>query len=233
MHILIISGGYLNLPFAKEYCKTLSADKVFVVDKGLQYADTLQILPDVILGDFDTVDKSLLFRYEERILAGELKACIERYPAKKDASDTELALMKAIEMEADEVTILAGTGSRLDHVLMNMELLLMAERAAVNCYIVDETNRIQMLSDEARTEVIIQRKKQHGKYLSVIPLSPVVKGLTMSGVAYPLKDKEILLGNTLTVSNRITEPAAIISLKQGSIWVIESKDKGNKKYHYL
>lgn len=229
MHILIISGGYLNLSFARRYCKTLSTDKVFVVDKGLEYADALQILPDVILGDFDTVDQRLLARYEERVHAGELKAYIERYPAKKDASDTELALMKAMEMGADEVTILAGTGSRMDHILMNMELLLMAERAAVTCYMVDETNRIQMLSDEARREVVIPRDGQHGTYLSVIPLSPVVRGLTISGVAYPLKDKEIVPGNTLTVSNRITEPAAAISVQQGSVWVIESKDQENEK----
>lgn len=227
MHSLIISGGFLNLTFAEEYCKTLSFDKVFAVDKGLEYADTLHILPDAILGDFDTVDEKLLSQYEKRILAGELKACVERHPAKKDASDTELALLKAIEMGANEVTILAGTGSRLDHVLMNMELLLVAESAGVNCYMVDETNRIQLLSGETRTEVIIQRGEQHGKYLSVIPLSPVVEGLTMSGVAYPLEHKKILQGTSLTVSNQITKAAATVSLEQGSIWVIESRDKGN------
>jgi len=229
MHSLIIAGGFLNQSFAEEYYKTLSVDKVFAVDKGLEYADALHIVPDVILGDFDTVDKTLLARYEKRILEGELKACIKRHPAHKDASDTELALYKAIEMGTDEVTILAGTGSRLDHVLMNMELLLVAERKGVSCYMVDETNRIQLLSDETRTEVIIQRARQYGTYLSVIPVSSVVEGLTISGVAYPLKDKKIAQGTSLTVSNQITNDFAIVSLKQGAVWVMESKDKEDER----
>lgn len=225
MHSLIIAGGFLRQSFAEEYCKTLSVDRVFAVDKGLEYADALHLVPDVILGDFDTVDKTLLARYEKRILEGELKTCIERHPAHKDASDTELALYKAIEMGTDEVTILAGTGSRLDHVLMNMELLLVAERKGVSCYMVDETNRIQLLSDETRKEVIIQRARQFGTYLSVIPVSSVVEGLTISGVAYPLKDKRISQGTSLTVSNQITNDFATVSLKQGAVWVMESKDE--------
>lgn len=224
MHVLILTGGQLNLSFAKQYCKTLSFDKVFAVDKGLEYADALGFVPDLILGDFDTVDYGLLERYRQGIEKKTLTAAFEEYPVKKDATDTELALIKAIEIQAEQVTILAGTGSRLDHVLMNMNLLLMAEEAGVICYMVDETNRIQLLCGHTRNQVTIGKELQHGKYVSVVPMSPVVEGLTLEGVAYPLHNHKITQGNSLTVSNQIVDTSAHIHLKKGCIWVIESRD---------
>lgn len=224
MHVLILSGGTLNISFAKNYCRTLSFDKVFAVDKGLEYAAQLGLSPDLIIGDFDTVNVNLLSAYEKQIMDGSLDAVLEKYPVKKDATDTELALLDALKIGATEITMLAVTGSRLDHVLMNMNLLLQAEEAGISCYMVDETNRIQLLSDHARKETMLLKEKQHGRYLSIIPVTPLVEGLTITGVTYPLKNKQIKQGNTLTVSNCIVDEKAQIRLEKGSIWVIESKD---------
>lgn len=223
-HILIITGGYLNIEFAREYIKTLSYDRVFAVDKGLEYADTLGLVPDYITGDFDTVEQSFVNDYEYRIRIGKISAYIERYPAKKDATDTELALIKALEEKARRITILAATGSRLDHVLMNLGLLLQTERAGSECYIVDETNRVQMITADGRGYCRIKREKQYGKYLSVIPITAVVEGLVIEGVMYPLKEKTIYQGSSLTVSNQILEEEAYISIEKGAVLVIESKD---------
>lgn len=223
-HILIITGGYLNIEFAREYSKTLSFDRVFAVDRGLEYADALGLVPTYIMGDFDTVEESLLRDYEYKIKAGRISAYVDRYPAKKDVSDTELAIMKALEEGAGLITVLAATGSRLDHVLMNLGLLLQTERAGCKCYIVDETNRVQMLTTDGRRNCRIRKEKQYGNYLSVIPMTAVVEGLTIEGVMYPLKDKTICQGSSLTVSNQILEEACI-SIKKGAVLVIESKDK--------
>lgn len=220
MHILIVAGGKLALSFAGEYCRTLSVDKVFAVDKGLEYTDALKLVPDLILGDFDTVDSGILSRYEKMGSAG----LVERYPKKKDASDMELALWRAKEAGADQVTMLAATGSRLDHVVTNMNLLLLAEKAGIECYMVDETNRIQLLSASMRKCVRISREKQYGTYLSVIPMSETVEGFTITGVAYPLDHVVLSQGNSLTVSNQITSENACISLERGSVWIMESRD---------
>jgi thiamine pyrophosphokinase len=224
MHVLILTGGSLNLEFVKEYCKTLSFDKVFAVDKGLEYADALGLVPDWIIGDFDTVDNEILNRYQKKVEMGELKSHIEAFPPKKDATDTELALMKAVEEQATEITLLAATGTRVDHVLANMNLLLQAEQAGIMCYMVDETNRIQLLSHETRRSCEILKSEQFGAYLSVIPMSCKVKGLTLFGVEYPLNMAQIEQGSSLTVSNLITDECAYVSLVEGRIWVIESRD---------
>ncbi len=223
-HILIITGGYLNIEFARAYIKTLSYDRVFAVDRGLEYADALGLVSAYIVGDFDTVNQSLLKDYEHRIREEKISAYIERYPAKKDASDTELAFIKALEEGAGQITVLGATGSRLDHVLANLGLLLQAERAGCKCYIVDETNRVQMLTANGRKNCSIRKEEQYGDYLSVIPMTAIVEGLTIEGVMYPLKDKTIRQGSSLTVSNQILKEA-YIAIKKGDVLVIESKDK--------
>ena len=224
-HILIITGGHLNIGFAKEYIKTLSYDKVFVVDKGLAYADVLEVVPNYIVGDFDTVNEVVLQAYERKIEKGEIAAYVERHPAKKDATDTELAVFRAVEEHADKITILGATGNRLDHVLMNLGLLLQTERAGVECYIVDETNKVQLLSSEGKAYCNIRKEKQHGSYLSIIPMTAIVEGVTLEGVMYPLRNHTIYQGESLTVSNQILDNEAVISIKKGVVLVIESKDK--------
>ena len=223
--VLIITGGYLNIEFARQYTKTLSFDKVFAVDKGLEYADAIGIMPDFIVGDFDTVSKTLLETYEKRIEREQLHTKIERHPAKKDASDTELALQQAISERAEQITILGATGSRLDHVLANINLLIQSEKAGVPCYLVDETNRIQLLTSPGRHTCILEKKNQHGRYLSVIPFTDRVSGVTLQGVAYPLKDRDLARESSLTVSNEIIDEKAYITLENGKMLVIESKDQ--------
>lgn len=223
-HIVILTGGYLNTRFAKAYIKTLSYDRVFAVDKGLEYAEALGIKPDYIVGDFDTVDKMLLKSYEEQIADGKLDTFLEKYPVKKDATDTELAILKAIEEKADKITILAATGSRLDHVLANLNLLLKVNQAGIECYIVDEANRVRLLEASRNSHCIIRKEEQYGKYVSLIPLEEVVEGLSITGVMYPLQKERVYQGNSLTVSNQIVDEQAEISLDKGRIFVIESKD---------
>lgn len=222
-HILIVTGGYLDLVFAKEYCKTLSYDKVFAVDRGLEYVDRLGISPDYIVGDFDTVAPDLLAEYESRIQKGEIGSLLERYPVKKDATDTELALHKAMEDGAGQITLLGATGSRMDHVLANIGLLLQTAGKGIPCFLVDATNRIRLLSKQGQKMCTIRQAEQFGRYLSILPLSEIVKGVTMEGVLYPLKDYDILQGSSLTVSNEIVG-AASISLEDGALLVIESRD---------
>lgn len=222
-HSVIVTGGHLNIAFAKEYLKTLSYDKVFAVDKGLEYVEALGLQPDYIVGDFDTVDNTILDMYKKRIENGILHAILERHPAKKDATDTELALNRAME-DADQITILGATGNRLDHVLANLGLLLQTANKGVECYIVDETNRIRLLVSGYNRECVIPKKEQFGTYLSLIPMTASLEQVTLEGVMYPLKEQRIDQGSSLTISNQIVDDKAIISIKGGNALVIESKD---------
>ena len=225
MNALVITGGYLNIGFAKEYIKTLSYDKVFAVDKGLMYADELNIVPDYIIGDFDTIDNEVLLKYENAAALGSINSKIIRHPVMKAQTDTELAVITAKDENVDEIILLGATGTRLDHVLCNIGMLMSVADFNVKCTMVDETNRINLLcSDSNMKDIVIERHRQFGKYISLIPITTEVKGVTMEGVVYPLDKATVIQGTGLTISNEINEKAARIHIEEGAALIIESKD---------
>ena len=221
--ILIISGGHFNLEFAKKYIKTLSFDKVFAVDQGLEYVEQLGLSPDYIVGDFDSVNENILKQYMKKE-ADLNHSLIERYPEKKDVTDTELAVQKAIGEKPDEIVLLSATGTRIDHSIMNMGLLIPIAEAGIKGYIIDEYNRIQLLNAENNKKCCIKKTEQYGSYLSFVPMSKIVEGVTMSGVMYPLNQVTVYQGSSLTVSNQIVDHWAKIEIQSGLALIIESKD---------
>ncbi len=212
---LIIAGGHIDLPFAKDIWNAQEWNQVIGVDSGLRFCLEADVLPDAILGDFDSVHPEDLEHFRE--------VCpkrIETFPVEKDETDTELAVDRAIREGADAITILGGTGSRIDHLLGNVQLLKQALDAGVACEIIDSSNRIRMI----RKRLTIRKKEQFGDYVSLLPFTPEVKGLTLTGFAYEARDLVLSSGTTLGISNEITADKAEISLREGLLLVIESRD---------
>ncbi len=215
MNTLIITGGHIDLPFAKKQVDTGLWDCVISADSGLNFCREADIEPDVILGDFDSADPDSLRYFREK--------CPERirtFPAQKDETDTELAVWQAIHMGSDRITLLGATGSRLDHVLGNLHLLLPAMEAGVECLILDEHNRIRMIRDT----LTMRKAEQFGRYVSLIPVTPLVEGLTLTGFVYETKDDILAAGKARGVSNEIRDDVACIEMKSGILLVIESAD---------
>ena len=219
-HTVIVTGGYMNIAFGTEYIKSLSYDRLFAVDRGLEYVQDMELVPDYVVGDFDTVDYNVLLAFE----AAEEKGKVERHPAKKDETDTELAVWQAMEEKTERITLLGATGSRLDHVLANVGLLCQTVERGIDMQIVDETNRIQILDGLHRSTVELAKKEQLGKYISLIPLTDRVEGVTLEGVAYPVQDFTIVRGSSRTVSNEIADEKMRITIKKGQVLLIESRD---------
>ncbi len=215
MNVLIITGGSIDVSFAKQYMESRKWDFIICADSGMEFCRSEGILPDILLGDFDSA-KSGTVEYFKHL-------CPERmltFPAQKDETDTELAILKALEAGAKDITILGGTGSRLDHVLGNIHLLKMALDAGVNCMLVDAHNRIRMI----RGRLELQRAQQFGRFVSLIPFTPQVSGLTLRGFAYEVENFVLAGGKARGVSNEIIAKKAVIELKEGILLVIESDD---------
>lgn len=219
-HIVIVTGGYMNTAFGTEYMKSLSYDRLFAVDKGLEYVMALGLVPDYVIGDFDTVDANVLRTFE----TGEGKGKVERHPARKDETDTELAIWQAMEEGAERITLLGATGSRLDHVFANVGLLIQTIERGIDMQIVDETNRIRILDGKYQPAIEIAKKQQLGTYISLIPLTDRVEGVTLKGVAYPVQDFTIVRGSSRTVSNEIASEKMQMTIKKGQVLLIESRD---------
>lgn len=215
MKIIIITGGDVELSSAAGFLKAYQGDYVVAVDGGLVQTERLGLEPDCIVGDFDTVSPSFLTSYRERGVH------FETHKPEKDYTDTELALLYSLSLpEVSEVLILGGLGRRFDHALANVQILFHGLKRGILCRIVDGHNRITLLD----RPVELEKAQIWGHYISLIPFTEQVKGVTLTGFKYPLKEALLTLGNSLGISNELTAKRGRIDFKEGILICIESKD---------
>nr|WP_263858363.1 thiamine diphosphokinase [Ruminococcus sp. OA3] len=212
---MIISGGNINSDLALDFMEKQKPDYIIAADRGLLFAWKHKIIPDYIVGDFDSVPSDVLQEYRSLN-----RIPIREYNPVKDATDTQIALEKAISHGSSRIWLLGATGTRLDHTLGNIYSLKPALEAGIPAYILDEYNRISLVSGEIR----LKREEQYGKYVSFLPLGEQAEGLTLEGFKYPLKDYTLKNDSGLGVSNEITADEAYVSMETGILIMIQSHD---------
>lgn len=212
---LIITGGCLDMDFASSYIKSHVFDTVIAVDAGLKKALKLGLHVDAAVGDFDTLSKNLWEEYRKHT-----EISWDVHKPEKDETDTELAITTAMKRGCQSLVILGALGGRMDHTLGNLHLLYFCLENKVDAWIVDEKNRVSVL-DQGKT---FYKNSQYGKYISFLPLSFTVKGITLTGFKYPLKNKDISIGPSLCISNEITEETARLEFTEGLLICVEAKD---------
>lgn len=212
---LIITGGKLDMSFAGLFLEHERFQKIIAVDAGLEAVKALGLEPDMIVGDFDTVRPEILayYRKKEHIVW-------DAHQPEKDETDTELALLKAQATGCDQILILGATGGRMDHMIGNLHLLYPCLQKGIEAYILDSGNRIYLI-DGNRT---FHRDSLWGNYISFLPLTEEVKGITLTGFKYPLFEKDIQIGSSLCISNELREDEGSITFTDGVLIVVESHD---------
>lgn len=215
MRVLILSGGSIEDSVALEWIKNNIVDMTIAADSGMNFFYRNNLMPDVIVGDFDSADSKAYsyFSKQEQIKQIRLNPI-------KDDTDTEYVIRYAIEQGATSIVLLGATGTRLDHVLANIYLLEIGLKENVQMQILDAYNRIRMVEDV----LTIEKEEQYGDYVSILPVGGSAKGVTIEGFRYPLKDAQLVIASSLGVSNEIVGEKARIQVQEGRLLVIESKD---------
>jgi len=213
MKILIITGGSIEDTFAVEYLKEHNFDKIIAVDKGLEAVSRYKIIPDIIMGDFDSIASEILERYRNKT------KLIDFLPAKDD-TDTALAIFEAIKIGGSDITILGALGGRMDHALANMHCMMLPCEKGIKCSIVDKYNKIYLLSSGK----VFKKVKLYGKYISFLPMTSVVKGITLKGFKYTLENEDLYIGSSRCISNEIAGKESSIEFREGILICIESRD---------
>lgn len=213
MNTLIITGGKINKNFAKKYLKSNKYDIIIAVDKGLETIDYLKLEPQYILGDFDSVNTKILEKYKTQDIK------IIKLNPEKDLTDTHSAIDLALKLKSTEITILGAIGTRIDHTMANIHILKQALDKNIKAKIVNEKNEIELIDKE-----ITIKKDDNYKYVSIIPLTTQVTGITIEGMKYIINDYTLSIGDSLGVSNEQIDKEAKISIKTGILVVIKSKD---------
>lgn len=214
---VIISGGRLDCQFASDFIKREQPEILIAADKGLMFFEETGIIPTKIVGDFDSMGEALLPKYRS------LGVEIQKFNPVKDATDTEIAVRLAMELGATKIMILgASEGNRLDHLFGNVMTMMVPVQEEIECYMVDAHNRVRILTKP----LVIRKEEQYGKYISLIPLTTDVHGVTLEGFKYPLWDHRLNVFSTgsLGISNELLEEVGKISFRNGILLMLECRD---------
>lgn len=213
---VIISGGNIKDDFALDFLKKESQAVIAAADGGLRFCERHGIVPKMAVGDFDSIPESLVEVYEKKP-----QVEVVRLRPEKDDSDTQSLLKLLMERGAKHVAILGGTGTRLDHVFANFELLAYGKARGIQAVLVDECNRISVIDSGTK----VTRAEQFGKYISFFPLDGPVKGLTLKGFKYPLDRYELrAVDGGLTVSNELAADEGIVTFDSGVLLMMMTRD---------
>ena len=182
-------------------------DIIIAADSGFLNAEKCGVMPTVAVGDFDSMDEKFIPKGVERVTV----------PSEKDFTDTQLAVDVALERGASEIVIIGGLSGRLDHTLSNMGILRMLDAKRVYASAEDGKNRIRYIKN---SNTLIARSGY--KYLSVIVDGDIAKGVSVDGCKYPLNNATLKSDNQYAISNEIEKNLALITVKKGALFIIES-----------
>lgn len=212
--ILIITGGKIEDDFLAERISKVQYTMMIAADHGLVISDRLKLPLDFIVGDFDSVPQEILQKYNE------LSTPIKTFPKEKDKTDTQIALELALMQNPSEIDIIGATGSRLDHTMANIHLLILPLQLKIKACLLDRNNKIYLKNEN----FTILKNEQFGDCVSLLPFTEQVSGLTLKGFKYPLNHIVLTTGTSLGISNEIVEEEAKIELSEGILLVVESMD---------
>lgn len=211
MHrIIIFANG--ELPDLEKARALLRPDDfILCADGGTRHALALGVKPNLILGDMDSVEKEAL----KKIQAAGVE--IELFPRDKDETDLELALNKAVELNPDEIIIVAALGGRTDHSLANIALISNKEYAVRNIRLDDGAEEIFLC--RAQAEV----RGRSGDLVSLIPWGDSVHGVQTENLKWKLNGETLHPDKSRGISNEMTNDTATIKIESGLLLLIHTR----------
>jgi thiamine pyrophosphokinase len=206
---IVLAGGDPVEPHVRS--KLPSDGYVVAADSGLHLGVPLGLHVDLVVGDFDSADPAAVDR------AIEAGANIDRHPAAKDATDLELALDAALAWNPDRIIVVGGNGGRLDHLLGNVTLLAAPRLrdVAVDAWMGDAHVAVVRGGQRA-----VEFDARIGEVLTLLPLGGAARGVTTTGLEYPLRLEDLEPGTTRGVSNVVVARPASVALDAGTLLAV-------------
>jgi len=190
--VILLSGDLMVTP---RLHRQIAGSRIIAADSGMKHASTLGIVPELWVGDFDSAGSELLLDYA--------RVPRQTHDADKDATDGEIAVNEALRLGATEFILIGGLGGQSDHATAHMGLALHLAQSGHRCFISNG-------DEEAHPLVAGSYDFDFGAQsrLSIIPWSDI-KGLNLTGVKWPLRDKALTLGTSFTMSNVALGPVKL------------------------
>ncbi len=205
---IFLNGAPDSQPLIQAVAK--GADLLVAADGGARYALAAGIVPDLIVGDMDSLGEDLAREAEER------GSSLQRHPVRKDKMDGHLAVLAAGERGATAADFVCAAGGKPGAVFAVPHILLAAERTGLISTVVADWGRMFVL--EAGSRAV---EGTAGDNVSIFPLSGQATGITLEGMAYPLTNASLQPGDTLGFHNELIGRQATVSVVSGALLVLQ------------
>lgn len=209
---IIFANGWIDTPpgFLDGLTET---DFIIAADGGAHHCIDLGLTPDVIIGDFDSLDPDNLTGFQQ--------AGVEliKFPTEKDETDLELALQLALDRGLFDVLIVAALGDRWDMSIANILLLAKPILSRLKIRLLTGSQELFLIRGGDQVEI----PSKVGSRLSLIPLAGDAYGISTQGLEYSLLDETLYFGSSRGVSNILSQDSAQIKLTDGLLLCIYDK----------
>lgn len=201
--IIFCAGELADMPFLPG-----AEDLVIAADGGLRHCRGLEIVPDVILGDFDSL--------------GQIPAGAQVFPVEKDDTDSMLAVRRGLELGYRRFVLYGALdGPRLDHTIANLQTLNFLANQGATGYLVG----LQYMATVVRDGAIRFPASAEG-IISLFCMGADATGVTIRGLQYCLSDGVLTAGHPLGVSNHFVGESSQITIKNGNLLAIYDRENG-------
>lgn len=208
---IVLNGEIKDYDYINRIVRTGSYDYIICSDGGANHAYNMDILPDYIIGDLDSIDKNIIEYYKSNNIK------FEKFPTKKDETDTELCIELSDKLKAKEIHLIGALGGRIDHTIANINLLYYIRKRGIIPKIISEKEEIYIAMNE---ELIIDG--EIGDTISILPIKNDAKDVTLKNLEYPLENYDIKFSRPLGISNVMTNVNCNIKVNEGSLIIIKN-----------
>ncbi|MCY3781580.1 MAG: thiamine diphosphokinase [Chloroflexi bacterium] len=212
MKVLLFANGAISQGAAlRRALAEADGTRIICADGGALHARALGLQPHTIIGDLDSLTAAEVANFRA---AG---SQVLSFPAEKDETDLELALLHCREIGAKSVTIIGALGGRFDQTVANLYLLTLPAISGMRIILVDGDQTVRVLSPG-----IHSLEGEAGDTISLIPLSASADGIRTHNLKYPLNDESLLQGPARGISNVMLAERAEVSFRQGRLLLVHS-----------
>lgn len=209
---IILNGEIKNYYYIKNIINKNNYDYIVCADGGANHSYNMGMIPDYIIGDLDSIYSEIIEFYKLKDVK------FEKFPSKKDETDTEICVYLASKLDAKEIDFIGALGGRLDHMIANINLLYYVRNKGIYTKIISEHEDIYIAINE---EITING--DIGDTISVIPLNGDAKGVTLENLEYPLNNYDMKFYLPLGISNVMLYEKCSVKVEQGSLIIIKNK----------
>ena len=208
---IILNGEIKNYDKTKEIIIKEDYDFIIAADGGCNHLYKMNIMPNYIIGDLDSIDNDLIEYYKIQ------DVIFKTYPSKKDETDSQICIYLAKDLNATQIDFYGSLGGRIDHSLANIGLMHYVRQMNVTPRIITSEEEITIIKNE---EVILKGKK--GDTISIIPIMADASNVTLNKLEYPLNRAKMGYLSSLGISNVMLEDECSIKIEDGYALIIRN-----------